>query len=395
MDRVSYRFGVLSLIVTMFLYGSTAVSGDEPMTELSTDRIQTVPSAAKVGAYYYPWYRGTNSSRQDQWKNVMRLHLIPPQEPLCGLYDSANPEVVGEHIAQSLCGGLDFWAVSWWGPESLTDTVFKDVILKHPDAGKLKYAVLYESTGRMGSFADPGYQYWISDLKYMKETYFSNPNYLTINGRPVVFVYLTREYFRNKGQDALKQMREQFPEIYLVGDDVFFGSNPASGYKSEWAENFDAVTVYDVYGQSIGSLGATQKAIEFLAANYRQAKTAANNVGVGFMPTIAPGYNDTAVRKGHPGRARYFTDVEDSREGDVFREMIRQAALPNLDSTCDRMMLVTSFNEWFEDSQIEPTKGTAPESCTDDSEDGKYYTGGSVYRDYGTLYLDILKEEVK
>jgi hypothetical protein len=80
------------------------------------------------------------------------------------------------------------------------------------------------------------------------------------------------------------------------------------------------------------------------------------------MPTIAPGYNDTAVRKGHPGRARYFTDVEDSREGDVFREMIRQAALPNLDSTCDRMMLVTSFNEWFEDSQIEPTKGTAPKA---------------------------------
>jgi hypothetical protein len=29
---------------------------------------------------------------------------------------------------------------------------FKDVILKHPDAAKLKYAVLYESTGRMGGF---------------------------------------------------------------------------------------------------------------------------------------------------------------------------------------------------------------------------------------------------
>jgi hypothetical protein len=75
--------------------------------------------------------------------------------------------------------------------------------------------------------------------------------------------------------------------------------------------------------------------------------------------------------------------------------MIRRAALPNLDTTCERMMLITSFNEWFEDSQIEATAGTAPESTTDDSEDGKYYTGGSIYRDYGTLYLDILKEEVK
>ena len=31
----------------------------------------------------------------------------------------------------------------------------------------------------------------------------------------------------------------------------------------------------------------------------------------------------TAVREGHPGRARYFTDVEDSEEGDLFRAMIR------------------------------------------------------------------------
>jgi hypothetical protein len=397
MNRILSRLPLLSLIGWVFLFSITVVYGGEQAMEKSAVQPQNKPAGANVGVYYYPWYNLSSDPNRtrNQWSRVMRTHLNPPQEPKCGRYDSADPAVVKEHIAQSLRAGLNFWAVSWWGPKSPTDTVFKDVILKHPDAGKLKYAILYESTGRMDGFANPTYKNWISDLQYIKETYFANPNYLQINGRPVIFVYLTREYFRNKGREALEQMRKQFPEIYLVGDDVYFGSDPAEKYKAEWAKNFDAVTAYDVYGQSIGKFGGTQKAVDFLADNYRQAKETANSVGVAFMPTIAPGYNDTAVRKGHPGRARYFTDVKDSKEGDIFREMIRRAALPNLDSKCDRIMLVTSFNEWFEDSQIEPTAGTAAESSTDDSPDGKSYTGGSTYRDYGTLYLDILREEVK
>ena len=259
----------------------------------------------------------------------------------------------------------------------------------------MKYAVLYESTGRMNGFDNPNYSKWISDLKYIKETYFGNPNYLTVNGRPVIFFYLSRVYFRNKGQEALKQMREQFPEIYLVGDDVFYGNSTEGGYKPQWAKNFDAVTAYDIYGQSVGNLGGTQKAIDFLANNYKDAKKIANSVGTAFIPGIAPGYNDTAVRNGHPGRARYFSDKQDSKEGDIFRAMIREVALPSIDSRCNNIIMVTSFNEWFEDSQIEATTGTKTVTNTDDSESKEYYTGGQNYCDYGYLYLDILKEEIK
>ena len=91
--------------------------------------------------------------------------------------------------------------------------------------------------------------------------------------------------------------------------------------------------------------------MDYLAKNYTEAKQQANSVNVAFMPTVAPGYNDTAVRKGHPGRGRYFTDKKDSKPGDIFKAMIKQAALPNLDSRCDNIMMVTSFNEWYEDSR--------------------------------------------
>ena len=338
-----------------------------------------------VGVYYYPWYR-----QPGDWRRVMRQHLKEPQEPKVGLYRSDDPNVVAEHIAQSLRGGISFWAVSWWGPEQRCDVTFRNAILKHPDAAELKYAILYESTGRLRRFRNPSYTRWITDLTYLKENYFDHPYYLRIDDKPVIFVYLTREYFRNQGQDALKEMREKFPQIYLVGDDVF-----GAGYKSEWAKNFDAVTAYDVYGQSVGRFGGTHKAIEFLANNYRHAKAQANAVGTAFMPTIAPGYNDTAVRKGHPGRARYFTDMKESKEGDIFRAMIREVALPHLDPKCGNIMMITSFNEWYEDTQIEATSGTARTSDTDDSETGTYFTGGDRYVDYGHLYLDILRETLR
>jgi len=373
----------ITFIVGALLGYGVRADADELTNIRSTDS-----NKPAVGVYYYPWYRGPDQG--NQWTKVMRQHLKVAQRPAVGLYRSDDPQVIGAHIAQSLRGGIGFWAVSWWGPNQICDQNLRQAILPHPDAHKLKYAILYEATGRLGSFARPHYRHWLSDLAYLEKTYFGRQEYLRIKGRPVLFVYLTREYFRNRGDEALAQMRKQFPQIYLVGDDVF-GSN----YQSEWARNFDAITAYDVYGQSVGRFGGTHKALAFLAGNYQHAKEEANKVGVAFMPTIAPGYNDTAVRKGHPGRARYFTDVPDSQEGDIFRAMIQEVALPHLDPACGRVMMVTSFNEWYEDSQIEATTGTAQPSRTDDSESGMYYTGGERYVDYGHLYLDILREATK
>jgi hypothetical protein len=56
------------------------------------------------------------------------------------------------------------------------------------------------------------------------------------------------------------------------------------------------------------------------------------------------------------------------------------------------MVLVTSWNEWHEDTQIEPIK-EAPPTSVDESPTSTYYTGGLSYEGYGTRYLDILREE--
>ncbi|MHC4096852.1 MAG: hypothetical protein ACYSWZ_03530 [Planctomycetota bacterium] len=339
-----------------------------------------------VGVYYYPWHGpGTGGHG---FGNTLRDHLVPKQYPKPGYYDNADPDVIAAQINQSVQANIHFWACSWWGPGGFEDNIIKNHILTHAQAGELKYAIMYESTGRLGSFSSPDYSRLVPDVQYFADNYFGNPNYLKIDGRPVIFIYLTRVYFRNQGDAALAGLRAAFPDLYIVADDIF-----GRYYKSSYASKWDAVTAYDVYGQTLGSYGSTQAALNRLEDILNDAKTAANSVGVGLVPFASPGFNDRGVRDGHSGAPRYFEDNPQSVEGDLFRAMLRGVVVPKVGALAENMLMVTSFNEWHEDTQIEPTAGTAGTTNRDDSVSGEYYTEGDYYSDYGYLYLEILRQE--
>jgi hypothetical protein len=57
-----------------------------------------------------------------------------------------------------------------------------------------------------------------------------------------------------------------------------------------------------------------------------------------------------------------------------------------VDEFADNIVVVNSFNEWHEDTQIEPVvvEGATAEPW--------YLTQGYVYEAYGNKYLDILRE---
>src|SRR5205823_405250 len=111
---------------------------------------------------------------------------------------------------------------------------------------------------------------------------------------------------------------------YLIGDDVFPGQTNA-----QRAALWDSITDFDVYGSALQANGSTTAAVTALGSQFRSALQMAQSVGVGFIPSVSPGFNDAAVRSGHPAAPRYLTDVSGSAEGSLFSAELNQAVLPN------------------------------------------------------------------
>jgi hypothetical protein len=373
------RYLLILLICVIFSFHLQAQYSDPVNKSEPADSVT-------VGVHYYPWYTGGSGGR------ALRYHLQPLQYAYLGtnttLYDSRKKDVIDQHITWSKQSQIDVWFVSWWGPDSHTDNSLQDHLLKHERIGEIQYAILYESTGRLGDMSSPDYSRLVSDFEYLHDNYFDDSNYYKINGKPVVFIYLSRVYFRNNGDEALKELRNKFPNLYLLGDDVF---GPNYSFSSD-AQELDAISAYDVYGQSTGQLGSTQEAIDQLKKNYDDAIEVADGVNTDFVPAITPGFNDRAVREGHSAAPRYFEDTLNSHDGELFLSMMREVAMPRTQYNPDNLILITSFNEWWEDTQIEPTAGTSGSTDEDDSGTGIYYTQGYKYTDYGTLYLNILDQ---
>lgn len=344
--------------------------------------------AANVGVYYYPWYGSFSGGHG--FSSTLRMHLSPAQPPALGSYSSRDNVAITSHIDQSLQANVDFWAVSWWGPNSAENRTFRDYILTHPRANDLKYAVHYESTGRLGSFDSPNFSNLTPDFRYLANNYFQNPNYLKINGRPVVFMYVTRAYFNTaESRMAIANLRSAMQtefgiNPYIVGDDVF-GSN----IDVQRAQLWDAITDFDVYGTVMQGAGSTSTALNNLKAVYDSALNATANSSVGFIPTASPGFNDSGVRTGHPAAPRYMTDDPNSTEGLLFKRMLNEVVVPRTDPKADNILMINSFNEWHEDTQIEPTV-VAARTNNDDS-GTRRYTEGHFYEGYGDLYLRILR----
>ncbi|MAT68289.1 MAG: hypothetical protein CMJ58_02080 [Planctomycetaceae bacterium] len=344
-------------------------------------------AAPTVGVYYYPWWGASQGGHT--FDQTLRAHTTPQDQlPAVGdQYSSRDASVISAHIDQSHLGNISMWSMSWWGPNSYEDTTIRNHILPHPRADELSYTIHYESAGRLGSLSNPNYANLIPDFQYLANHVFSDPNYMRIDGRPVVVMYLSRVFFRDAaGATALENLRStmqsQFGyDPYIIGDHLF--GNVANG-----AANLDAITSFDIYGQVFGDGVVSQSKITQLQRIYSSAQNIANNAGVDFVPGLTPGYNDKAVRPGNLPAARYFTGEP---FGSVMEAMLQDAVLPYTDADVNELILVNSFNEWHEDTQLEASV-VGPSTNTDDTAGGMDLTVGRFYEGYGTKYLDILRE---
>ncbi len=298
-------------------------------------------------AFYYPWYVAGDGAWSKYGQDL---------RPLLGHYGSDQISVAESHIEMAVRGGIDCFVVSWWKRNSPAATKFLNTTLKASNIDQVKFAMLYESKGALttgsadGDFADGAIDNFVSDMVYFTDTYFDHPSYLHINGRPVVYVYLTR-FWKNFNSNMLQTINNRVGKnILIIADNPYYDANSSPHTSPNGIRDnspvFEAYTSYNMYQFTRVQNG--EQAVDYM---FRHAlpvykKWSKDTV---FFPHVLPKYRD--FREGHKplvGDTEGFT-----RQLRVFACLPRpewyRNEFPNL-------MFVTSFNEWWEGSSVEPDK---------------------------------------
>ena len=361
-----------------------------------------------VGAHYYIWY----PSNLEQ--GFLRGVLDPPQQPELGFYDSSDISVIEQHIAWCSQYGIDFLTINWW-PGHERNRIVTECFLRAANIADIRFCIFYDTKvlayddeTEATVFTEDLIERFLNDMRMFADKFFDHPSYLKIRGRPVIILYLTRT-FSGKYRKAMQRMRFEMAFLgidpFVIADEVFWGviaeheNNDgfpcgAVGPQLERISLFDAVVGYNMYDSSqkshagYGADSSFVKDVQRIFAEYSEA------VGpdIRFVPNIMPGYNDRGVRL---VRKHYVIPgqwAEGQPEGSFLAKSFDRLAFPYLDPKLN-MILITSWNEWNEDTNIEPVK-VCPPTSRDSSESGDVFTQGFQYTGYGTRYLEVVRDKV-
>ncbi len=305
--------------------------------------------SSNVHIFYYPWYG--SPSVAGSYRHWPQGGHTPPLDiganyyPVRGAYDSGDAATVDQHMAWISQAGVGVVVTSWWGQGSYEDGLVPG-ILAAADRHGLKVAWHLEPYGGRTAAST------VADINYINARYGGSPAFYrdTAHGnRPAFYVF---DSLQITDWTALDQVR--------AGNIVLAQTTDTSK-----VAHFGGMYTYD------GIAGATAPgwagASAFCAAN-----------GLVWSPSIAPGYlDDRAV----PGN----TTPTLNRDNGAAYDREWSNALGAGTGGPPTWVSITSFNEWHEGSQIEPTSANPPAGQGYLTYSGAYGTTGTASE---TSYLD-------
>ncbi len=322
----------LSTTLTLTTLVSTSPADDfdlKRLIERSQSRLENIPK--KVLAFYYPWY-GTpqTSGRWVHWKQVdapRRRIANSTHFPVLGAYDSHDPAIVERHIRWAKQAGIDALIASWWQPNDFHDRAFP-LLLKTAQQHGIEVTAYFETVPN-GKRTQA-----LEDVLYLLEHYGHHPAWLKVGGKPVLFVYTraVRQIDLSGWLWVTTEVERRFPGgAVFIGDEL---SAPA-------AYVFDGIHTYNVTAQTAGRNPGQIR--QWADSAFRQIVQIAPRHRIA-CATVIPGYDDSRLDRPLP------RPITVRHDGQTYR-MLWEAAI---DANPD-WVLITSFNEWHEGSQIEPS----------------------------------------
>ncbi len=325
----------VTLSVTDSVGNTGSATNTLTISSLSTTYPPIVLARQYWGTFYYPWYGNS------PWRHWNDLGHSPPTtwasmylpddgsnvyNPSAELYSSTSTITVNRHLSWMNDARFDFALVSWWGQGSYEDAALRLMLTQDSQnsSSTVKLAVYYEQEGT----SDPTVSQLVSDLTYLYDNRANSTAYFTVsNGTrsfPVVFVYAGA----TDAATYVSRWSQARSQMYAIGKPVYIALKVFTGYGSY-------ATMVDDW--------------------YQYAPTKSYELQTGYSAFASPGYwefPELAVSRGHCSSPCSGGYVGLARNATQFQSAI--ATMNSLSPAQAQFLLVETFNEFHEGSQIEP-----------------------------------------
>jgi hypothetical protein len=269
-------------------------------------------------ASYYGWY-----SKNPAWGE-----LTNAEHPLAGSYDPADDKTIDYQLTLATDVGLDGFVFSWNGINNANDKVFVKMLAQIETSSEypsFKIAPLYENINFEAKGPDKTF---INELSYLINLSQTHPAFLKLNGRPVIFVYNPQAIDLNRWQKILGEVKANAGEAYYVA----------------MPDNWEVTDDYLKYFQTITTYADKYISLDELAAHYADLQKQGR-------PLIATLFGGTSRLK------KNGFDIDRSH-GQYLRTRYEIAQKNQAN-----WLYFTSWNEWYEFNQIEPSRETKFETA--------------------------------
>ena len=275
-----------------------------------------------VLAFYYPWYTART------WC-LCTMSDLPTIR-----YNSDDESTIERQVNWAEQAGITGFISSWWGQGDHTDTNFARVLayaanLQQQTGYHFASTIYFESDAP----ALQGLNNIVRQLRYVLNTYANNSNFLHWHGKPVIFIWDPLG-----GGRTLSMWQTVRNQVDPHNTTIWSGE----GANVNLLSVFDGIHLFSAayWGIQHNDINAVDQAFR----SQINAYNAAHHTQKIWAAGVFPGFNDTKV----PGRKNPI--VVPRNNGATYRESWNGA----LSSSPD-WITITSFNEWFEGSMIEPS----------------------------------------
>jgi Glycosyltransferase WbsX len=330
--------------------------------------------SARVGAFYFDGWAGPLSSFHfDGLAHPGPLGYFPQRRPLSGWRDN-TPEALEAQLRWAHEDGISFFVFDWFNDPANGVDVAHDNYLKLRDHDGVGFALMYVGNDQFGIPLD---QWPTVAEKWVTED-FLNPDYVRIDGKPLLVVYEIANAAQlwggaagvNKGIDILQQTARQhgLPGVFVVGthqepaaytQDCFLDC----GYDGDLlAQHWDALSKY-TFNQDVKPVDGPIPYSQLAAAEESIWSRYAQQSAFRFIPSVPSGWDERSSNelvKDSSGVPRLFWFTRTPSEvGGLLRAAIdwvdRNPQMPVEPAPAPPVVLIEAWNELQEGAYVLPT----------------------------------------